>query len=149
VCGSVLRRVAVCCSVVQCVAAAFVNFFDEWRSRASKNHAAPQYSTLLYTSTQFSTLQHAATHFNTLQHTATHCNTLQHTATHCITIFWISGAGAHPRCSQAELQQTATHCNTLQHAATHCNTLRHTATCCNTLQQIRFAVPQGAHSRSS
>ena len=45
---------------------------------------------------------------SSLDLTATHCITLQHTASHCIT-----------------LHHTATHYNTLQHAVTHYNTLQH------------------------
>ena len=114
------QRVAVCCSVLQCVAI----------------HSTP--ITLQHTATHSDTLQQ---HCNTLccsvtgnvvqvaskpeytlqlcilQHNATHCNTLQHTATQCVT-----------------LQHTSTHCNTLQHTATHCNTMQHTATQCNTVQ---------------
>jgi len=78
-----LQCFAVCCSVLQCVAVCCNN-----------------------------TLQHTATHFNTLQHTATHCNTRLNTHT-AIDLFSAI---------------TATHCNALQHTATHCNTLQHTAT---------------------
>ena len=157
-CCSVLQRVAVCCSVLQCFSNVFacviisryefVSFtvFLSW-SRLHVTNATP-----------CNTLQHTATHCNIrvreyrsaavmesftchesnkLQQAASRCNTLQHTATHYTT-----------------LQHTATHCNTLQptkshdlvssndhtrthiaqHTASHCNTLQHTATHCNTLQ---------------
>ena len=61
--------VAVCCSVLQCVAVTHERRVLEKAEMKS----------------ECDTLQHAATRCNTLQHTATDCNRLQHTATLCNT----------------------------------------------------------------
>ena len=125
--------VAVCCSVLQCVA---VERYVSWDSERE----TWLYGVLVYQESCLST----ATHCNTLQHTATHCNTPQRTATHSLRCAGISRVLS-LYCNT--LQYTATHCNTLQHVATHCNKLspvcwyitslisllQHTATHCNTL----------------
>jgi len=115
----VLRCVAVCCNMLQCIADV-INTGAVASSR-EHSHLEPSLNTLAAYN-HFSeavaaqvckcfTLQHTGANCNTLQHTATHCNTLQHTATH-----------------YKSLQHTAIRCNTLQHDATYCNTLQHVAT---------------------
>ena len=108
--------VAVCCSVLQCVA----ELVALCCSVLQCEHDMMQQNT----SDFVTPYTHSATHCNTRQHTATHCNTLQlYTQLHRTL--------SHPTHA---LQQTATHCNTLQHTATHGSTLQHTATHYNTLQ---------------
>jgi len=119
-----LRSVAVCCSVLQCVAGSC--------SVLQQNSSVTKKSIAHAVSVPNDT-QHVAKHCNTrkalgipLQHTATHCNSLQHTATHCNT------GKALGNSNDNTLQNTATpeklwafRCNTLQHTATHCNTLQY------------------------
>ena len=141
--GPTLVGIAVCCSVLQCVAVWYrvhlVIAADGAQRRANfgKNqvYSVPHCNTLQHTATHCNkrlsllvrsagptlvgnkcALYHSATHCNTLQHTAAHCSRLQQTAAHCNT-----------------LQHTAAHCSTLQHTTAHCSTLQHTATYCNTL----------------
>ena len=73
-----LQCVAVCCSVLQCVA--------DTNNGMSAFFLMTYCSTLQHTAAHCSTLQHTAAHCSTLQHTATHCSTLQHTAAHCSTL---------------------------------------------------------------
>jgi len=143
-----LQCVAVCCSVLQCVAVRG-RVYVGYSTISSLNMLFKQHIQGQHTATHCNTLQHT-TECNTLQHTATHCNTLQPTATHCNMLFKQHIQGAHcgvPYIHSAThcntLPHTATHCNTLlnarhyntlQHTATHCDTLQHTATHCNTLQ---------------
>jgi len=68
----VLQCVAVCCSVLQCVAVS-PYFWIEFRLPASDHN----------------TLQHTATHCNTLQQPRTHWNTLHHTAIYIVLSFGI------------------------------------------------------------
>jgi len=145
----VLQCVAVCCSVLQCVAADFRECLVIWifENAISKilfiiivfrvccsvlQCVAADFQECLVIvfwectaahcniTTRCNTLQHTATHCNTLQHTATHCTTLQHTATHCN----IRQHTGNTIINKEPLRiYTATHCNTLQRTATHCNTL--------------------------
>jgi len=74
----VLRCVAACCSVLQCVSVCL-----------ELGILCTRYTMSTLTATDCNnihTLQHIATHCNTLQHTATHCNILQHTTTPCNTL---------------------------------------------------------------
>jgi len=116
-----LQRVAVYCSVLQCVAVC-CSVLRSWRFQFLLRRCKDLWRRFWVTESlgfNFSliikllfTYTPQETRFGFLRpHTATHCNTLQHTATHCNT-----------------LKHTATHCNTLQHTATHCNTLQHTST---------------------
>jgi len=137
-------RVAVCCSVLQCVAVCCKNFAVCCRYVAVcciLSLSSPPMSGQQHTATHCSTLHHTATHAThriTLQSTATdlvdilvnhvkpatNCNKLQHTAAYCnilqhtllVSLLLMSG-----------LQYTAIHCNTLQQTATDCITLHHTA----------------------
>ena len=71
-CCSVMQCDAVCCSVLQCV----------WCRSFSQMSPIKNVALLCLTSiVAKQTSPHIATHCNTLQRTATHCNTLQHTAT--------------------------------------------------------------------
>ena len=98
-----LQCVAVCCSLLQCVAASV----DV--SVATRD---------VYTATHCNTLHHAASHCNTLQHSATLCNTLQYTAKH-------RNTPQHTATPCNTLQHTATHRITPQHTTTHRNTLQY------------------------
>ena len=69
-----ISMTAVCCSVLQCVAACCIEQLDD-NFKPFYSAAIPQ-----HTATHCSTLKHAATHCNTLQHTPTHSNTLQRTS---------------------------------------------------------------------
>jgi len=96
--GMCATCVAVCCSLLQCVAV---------------------YRTIFWYVCHGSLVCVPATNGATvIVHTAIHCDTLQHTATHIV--------NTHCSTPQHILQHTATHCNTLQHTSTHCNTLLHT-----------------------
>ena len=84
VCCSVLQCVAVCCSVLQCVAVcrSVLQCVASWIYTKLPSRLASLFLSLPHTEcggwavfNVFTTLQHAATHCNTLQHTATHCNT--------------------------------------------------------------------------
>ena len=153
-----LRCVAVCCSVLQCVV---LCIFPHLADNFEFTHC----NTLQHTATR---LQHtgqkpSATHCNRLQrrgvgdsarghgvasvmrsqHTATHCSTLQHSDVLCNTLQCTATQYNTPCtvicacCGNAHLttlQLTASHCNSLQHTATHCNTLQLTASHCNILQ---------------
>jgi len=142
-------RVAVCCSVLQCVLLCDdTSVCGMWRhglhvcfalaSRTSASRALMHHNTTQHTATYCNILRHTATHI--AQRTAIQCNTdLQWHHRVCVRLADISRAYA--------LQHTVTHCNTLQHIALHTatyyNTLQHrreyfseihTATHCNTLQ---------------
>jgi len=135
--------VAVCCSVLQCVAV-----------RCTECGESCQRSTL--TATRYNSLQHATIHCNTHAvlhiHTATHgsssipdihCITLQRTATHynilqhtCSTPYSLQRSATHTATHTATLATTYcnTHCNT--YCNTHYNMLQHTCSTahsyCNT-----------------
>jgi len=134
--------VAVCCSVLQCVAVQLShNLQGCTRCSCAETHL--QWVYVQRNATYCNILQHAATRCrlmcrrrpakdmramhcntlqkNTLQHTAAHCNTLQHTATRCLFMCRKRHAKNMP----------AMHCNTLQHTATYCDILHHTAAHCN------------------
>jgi len=114
------ETVAVCCSILQCVAEGELSKLTT-NCCSVLQCVATQCHTLSYTAIHCKTKQERKIEIcrNKMQYTATRCNTLQHIATHCNT-----------------LQHTATHCNTLQHTATH---LQHTATHCNTPASYRRA----------
>ena len=149
--------VAVCCSVLQCVAVKSMTWVIRLDLRKSDSHCMSLRPLLVFQKKLYSqrdgkvlglswqdqelyyvrNLLHCNTlhtHCNTLQQTATHCNTQQHTATHCNTLQdqELDHVRNLLRCNT--LQHTVTHCNTLQHTATHCNALQHTATRYQTLQ---------------
>jgi len=126
----VLQSVAVCCSVLQCVAVCLVSSatFSRRPTRHSTTHAFIKASTMQHTSTHCKTPTfvnpnnapiHTNPPCNTVQHAAIHSNSLQLTATHCNT-------APHKRLACA--QHIAIHCNTLQRTVTHCNTLHHRPT---------------------
>ena len=98
----VLQRVAVCCSVLQCVAMCTIprtlHLSNGMRSEGS-----------------------VASYIKILQHTATHCNTLQHTATHCITSQHVASYICFFVC---KLPRVAVCCNVLQCVAVCCDTLQ-------------------------
>jgi len=76
--------VAVCCSVLQCVAVCcsveIVEVYT-WRGPSIKVCFFNALHYIVAAATRCNTLQHAATRCNTLQHAVTCCNTLQHAAT--------------------------------------------------------------------
>jgi len=113
VCSEILHKyrecLAVCCSVLQCVAvycictdSCVLPTPQPTASTATLQHTETHCNSLQLTTMLYSKLQHAVTRCNMLQHTATntasHCNRLQHTE---------------------QTAQTATDCTTLHHAAIH------------------------------
>ena len=97
-----MQCIAVCCSVLQCVAVSckpHTLHFKPWMLNLFELLFSCRCAWYMYVMID-------------LQHTATHCNTLQHVI--CVCNDW-----------------SATHCNTLQHTATHCNTLQHVICVCN------------------
>ena len=127
-----LQCVAVCCSVLQCVAACHVSH-THWHD-VTVGHIYCNTS-VSYVTAHSNTLQHTAPHCNlntiTLYHTATHCNTQQHTATHCNKLQH-TATWAPWRCNtQDALTSIATHLYPMtSHTATRC----HTSWCMSTLQ---------------
>ena len=112
VCCSVLQCVAMCCcSVLQCVAVCCSVWHESW-----------MYLVLFFYSLNRGILSFA------LQHSATQCNEVQHAATHCNNSSDIHVIHMETLCHS--------HCNTAQHIATHCNTLQHAATHCNNSSDI-------------
>ena len=135
--------VAVCCSVMQCVAVC------ERPTRAPA-FCACLFRMVICQRKCCNTLQHSVARCNALQRTATHCNTLQHDATHfeiavltpVLNSMMRSNtlqhtADAAARCSTLcssstdasvefddEEHHTAPHCS---HIASHCGTLQHTS----------------------
>ena len=126
--------VAVCCSVLQCVAVCCgVSRFTHTLARCHCWTHLLQHICILcnrtqqHTATHSSTLQlehhNAVSHCNTLQHTTTHCNTLQHTATHCnLSTMTLQ----HTRCPHiycnTSVSNDVTYCNTLSHIMMYVNT---------------------------
>ena len=158
-----LQCVAVCCSVLQCVAVRIESALQCVAVRIE--------SALQCVAVRISTCKYYSKHCNAGRCvgsglvdilTAIQCNALdhmlQHTATrvlascslheletgrqsHCTTLqhtasLLIAHCNALQRTAThcSTLQHTAAHCGTLQHTTTHYNTLQHTATHCNTLQ---------------
>jgi len=111
-----LQCVAVCCSVLECVAVRCNN-----RNLFILQAALPDWSS------KYLGYWPRSRKDNTLQHTATHCNALQHIhmchatqeGLNGFVIFYILTW-------KLKGQHTVTHCNTLQCTATHYNTLQHT-----------------------
>jgi len=122
------QQVAVCCSVLLCVAAAVCCWLF-WRDA-------------LYT---YQTSFHAQpASDNALQHTAIHCSTLQHTATHCK---WRSvdmscvplnayHASYRIQCVASKLQCVAVRCSVLRCAAVCCGALQCVAVRCSLLRSF-------------
>jgi len=87
---ALLQCVAVCCSVLQCVAGCNLRYFEyiwpyKYMSTFFTYKCLPflhmnVYLVMRYARYDSAMIAVAATHCNTLQHTATHCNTLQHSA---------------------------------------------------------------------
>jgi len=136
----VLQCVAVCCSVLQCVAEhrTFLVMFPPLHilatllpgMRCPPPVAAQKVDVCVQRLVGSYTLQHTTTHCNTLQHDTVR-NILHPVAAQKVDVCVQRLAGRYT------LQHTATHCNTnaAKHAATHWHTLLHTTThCCNTLQ---------------
>ena len=71
--SGVLQCVAVCCSVLQCVAV--------WGRKMGSEELHKRLDKFSYLNKL-----HISTHCNTLQHITAHCNTLQRSATHCNTL---------------------------------------------------------------
>ena len=133
--GSVLQRVAACCSVLRIhhwSPLSFLCKLSPWISRDCCDCCTCQ----CYTSQQFARqiwpIQHdlqstakwnTATHgdCNTRQNSAKHCKTLQNTAKHCKALQHISS-------HSITLHQTSqfSHCKALQNTSTHRNTLHRT-----------------------
>ena len=164
-----LQRVAVCCSVLQCVAVrcsngtaphiigpchVYIHLALQCVAACCSDSTVPYCTTLHHIASHCNTLRHTAAHCYTLHHSVPHCSTLQHTATHCNTpgslpLIRIMTALQHTTTHSIILQHTAAHCSTLQHSVAHCNTLQHTATHCNTpgsLPLIWIMVPPPAAS---
>jgi len=118
-----LQCVAVCCSVLQCVAvrehSGNVGLLRGNQSSLLPSCAASSRSGggILHN------LQHSATHCNTVQHSTTHGNTRQHTATHCDNC---------PRSVDSTVLQCfiAARCSVLQCVALCCSVLLCAAVCC-------------------
>jgi len=91
---SISKRVAMCCSVLQCVADPHVRVALHCDS-CNVFPCVFQCATVFYSVLQ---CVEKSARCISLCHTATHCNTLQHTVTHC---------------------NTPQHCNTLHHTTTH------------------------------
>ena len=146
-CCSVLQRIAVRDSVLQCVAMRALSVSsDRYRvthtatrtATRTATHTVTLCNTLATHHSPISSLLSLSPHCNT-----THCNTL---ATHCNTpashnsLALVSASSlssrppAHSLCTLSDTQQhAATH---LQHTATHYNTLQHNATQCNALHPL-------------
>ena len=140
---SAMQGGALCCSMLQCVAAIFHQHFavtDFQVSSLSFFLSLPLSSSLLFplSSSLFIYFCLVTYHCNTLHHTTTHCQTLQDTATHCNTLqqpgncntLQQSKNNLEGRLSKVFVKfvlhrhsDTARHCNTLQHTARNCNTL--------------------------
>jgi len=124
-----LQCVAVCCSVLQCVAACHVYPYEVCCSVlqcvavcCSVSYISEYMTTYAIVGLNLFDMKHSSSACcNTLQHAATHCPTLQHTATHCNTPQPTGETRHNHRPS------SSAHCNMLQHAATHCPTLQHTS----------------------
>ena len=145
-----VTRVAVCCSVLQCVARVAIRECEAWLAYGNAScHTCEWFMSHVYEwvmshtqgitcswvpgarKMQLDTLQHTATHCNSLQQIATHCNTLQHTAAHCNKL-QCTGCPERARCNT--LQRTATHCNALQHT---CNAGLERCGCCRAARTHR------------
>jgi len=138
----VLQYVAVCCSVLQCVAYEWCcDLRCEYSRRFLCTH--PTCNTLQHTATHCDN-SHTVTHRNTLQHTTTHCDTPQHTATHCNAPQRTSLHSSYVHHWSVGVNESRAHCNTPQHTATHRNTLQHTATLCNRTATHRNALQHTA-----
>jgi len=119
----VLRRVAACCSVLQCVAVL---------------HRSPKHGMFSSRSACCSVLQCVAVCCSVLQCVAVCCSVLHVTPNVASVEVNSNRTLQHTtmQCSHCNIRQhCATHCNTLHHTASHCITLQHTATHCNTLQR--------------
>ena len=75
------HSVAVCCSVLQCVAVC-QQLATEHSWKQTISASSPVFGFCLGNIQRHKTLQNTAKHCNILQHTATHCNTLQHIQPH-------------------------------------------------------------------
>ena len=131
VCCSVLQRVAACSSRILSLFSVLCKIALMIRYCISYHILCVIYcNALQHTATLCNTMQHAATHYNTLRHTATHCSTLQLTATHCIRVVRYKRVIVQQRSPQHTTTHSHTHCNTLHrllqhtttHGSTHCNT---------------------------
>ena len=114
--------VAVCCSVLQCVA---VREHSEnvGLLRGNQSCLLPSCATSSRSGGEIPhTLQHSAIQCNTWQHTATHCNTLQQQSTLC-------------GFARVSLQRVAVCCSVLQCVAVCCIVLQSVAVCCSVLQK--------------
>ena len=124
--------VAVCCSMLQCVAVCVAH-----RSMISFGCSSTMPYDCSYqkmmcckyrevevcwtaVATYCNTLQHTTTHCNSLQLTATHCNSLQHTTTHCNSL-QLTATQRKSAAILVAFSGATTHCNTMQLSATHCN----------------------------
>ena len=154
--GSVLQRVAACCSVLRIhhwSPLSFLCKLSPWISRDCCDCCTCQ----CYTSQQFArqikyglssttckalqneTLQHTATatHGKTVQNSAKHCKTLQSTAKHCNTFHHTPS-----HCIRHPSSHTAKPCKTLQHIATRCIALMQ-STWCNPSQVAHYNALRG------
>jgi len=124
-----ISMTAVCCSVLQCVAACCIEQLDD-NFKPFYSAAIPQ-----HTATHCSTLKHAATHCNTLQHTPTHSNTLQRTSswmTISTTVLFRPLSVTHQPLHMYVETHTQTQCHTHTHTHTHIPrtcACKHTHTC--------------------
>jgi len=123
---TMLQRVAVCCSVLQC------DLNNDGRIPANTSAAyseggLPNFCSIFRKRISCILLQfeHVAANCNALQRTASHCNAMQRTAMHCST-----------------LQCTAAHCNALQHNAIYYSMLQRIATRCDMLQKNAITLMQ-------
>jgi len=76
-CALAGKRVAVYCSVLQCVATMYARLV----SLDTQHHTAARCNKLQQTATMYARLVSLEPHYSTQHHTAARCNKLQHTAT--------------------------------------------------------------------
>jgi len=139
VCCSVLQCLTECCSVLQCVAVCCSVLQCVPVDEACMVDAETRWiSSNTMLACPYSSIATSAIHCNTVQHPATHCNIVQHTCDGA----WRDCCEIDTRCHVSNtLQHTATCCNTLQHSAAHCNSPQHTATrlqCMTWLMRCRY-----------
>jgi len=170
--GANHQVVAVCCSVLQCVAVCCKVCSGLQRVAVGRRYWALIWSYTNIQKIHGIALQHIATHCNTLQHNTlqhklqlahtwhrwTHCNTLNHTQqllTHSrsiivkkhttVTLRMVCFGVIPPEYSNDTLYLTAPHRNSPQLTATHCNSLQLIATHCNSLQLTVTHTATRAH----
>jgi len=131
---SVIKRDAMCYSVLQCVSSHSHGFRILFESIGETQRGGRMPYDDKHCNT-CDTLQHTATHCNTPQHTATHCDTMQHTETHCNILqhAFETQRGRGMRYDDSVLQCVAVCCSVLQCVAVCCSVSQCVAVCCSVL----------------